>query len=193
MIDYVSGMTIKNSYDYDLASVVVLRQYLPNMLGFILVVVVLSGFMLSFANYILAAVRSILKNIIIPNKIFAKYGEAREIWVIRLSLLALPVIITAISEVYLPYFVLIKAIYVLSAVFMAPLFAMVILSVIHGSKKSYISILLGMIVAVFLIFVINLGNELSKYALITYLSFAITLLSGFCFKGYAKSLEKELA
>ena len=76
---------------------------------------------------------------------------------------------------------------------MAPLFAMVILSVIHGSKKSYISILLGMIVAVFLIFVINLGNELSKYALITYLSFAITLLSGFCFKGYAKSLEKELA
>lgn len=179
-------MAIPDSYDYDLASVVIYRQYLPKILSFLLVLLVLSGFMLAFASYILHAARIILRNIIIPNKIFEKYGDAREIWVIRVSILAFAVLATAIAEIYAPYFLFMPALYIISAIFLAPLFATVILSVVCNERKGYFAILTGVLIAVILIFIMKETNQLYKYTLITLVSFVVTFITGLLLKNIKK-------
>lgn len=188
LIDTKTGITIKNSYDYDLASVVTFRQYLPKELEFLLVLLVLAGFMLSFANYILQASRIILENIIIPNKIFEKYGDKREIWVIRVSLVAIAILVTGVAEFYAPYFVFTQGLYILSAVLLAPLFAAIMLSIICCDMgKSYLAVLGGSLVAIGLIFVINSPDQLYKYTLIAVIGFFITFISGLLLKSTKNS------
>lgn len=187
MIDTKTGLTIKNSYDYDLAAVVTFRQYLPNELRFLLVLLVLAGFMLSFANYILQASRIVLENIIIPNKIFEQYGDKREIWVIRVSLGIIALLVTGAAEFYVPYFAFAKGLYILSAVLLAPLFATVMLSITgRNVGKSYLAIVGGSLVALGLIFVINSPDQLYKYTLIAVVGFFITFITGLLLKSVKK-------
>lgn len=191
MLDIKTGIAVANSYDYNLASVVVLRQYLPKCCGFLLAIFVLSGFILAFSNYILHAARVILRHIIIPNKIFEEYGDVREIWVLRVSILVTAIIATASAIIYLPYFVFIQSLYFVASVLLAPLFATVILSLVSNGKVAYIAILMGVIVAISMVFIIDLPNDLHKYSLITLIGFLITFVGGLILNGIEKMLNEK--
>lgn len=191
MLDNKTGIAITNSYDYNLASVVVFRQYLPKYCGFLLAIFVLSGFIMAFSTYIIHAAKVILRHIVIPNKIFEEYGDIREIWVLRVSILVVAVIATALAEVYLPYFVFIKSLYMVAAVILAPLFATVILSLVSNGKIAYIAVLTGVIVASALVFIIHTPDYLHKYTLITFVGFLITFIGGLILNSIEKMLNEK--
>lgn len=74
-----------NKYNYDVATIIAFRHYLPRGLLFICVIILCSAFINSIATYMLWLSRITLKNILLPLKMLESYEQIGEIWAIQIS------------------------------------------------------------------------------------------------------------
>lgn len=179
MINPVTSIAEKNSYNYDLASVVVFRHYLPVPLQFLIVLALFAAFMLSISSYISNSCCILLRNVLLPYSLIARYGDVGEIWAIRISILLFGVLTLTVAYFLAPYFALTKDVCFLVAALIAPLLASLVLALlINRVGRAYIPVLCGVAVAIIMSFAMNNPNLLHKYSIIAIVSFILTLLAG---------------
>jgi hypothetical protein len=80
-----TNMIEPNKYNYDVATIIAFRHYLPNGMLFICVLILLSAFINSIAEYMLLLGRITLRNILLPLKMLESYEQIGEIWAIQIS------------------------------------------------------------------------------------------------------------
>jgi Na+/proline symporter len=179
LINPVTNLVMPNSYDYTLANIIAFRHYLPRQALVIVVVMVLAAFMYSLAGYLIWATRIILGNILVPYNWLQPYGEVGKLWASRGIIIVFGVLATVTAAFILPHYNLLTLIGLILAVLIAPLLALLVVSLlVPKAGAMFIPLLVGMLCAIVLLRVLSSASLVANYALITSISFGLTLLLG---------------
>ena len=75
-------------YNYGIATIVAIRHYLPIPLMILVLLLLLSGFMLSIGDYMLRLGQLTVNNFLIPLNWISKYGKIGELWSLQVSIVS---------------------------------------------------------------------------------------------------------
>jgi hypothetical protein len=178
LVDDVTGIVETNKYDFDLASVVTVKHYLPHVTQLVSLIIILFAFMLATARYTTLGAQALICGILRPWRVFHEYGDIGLLWASRMGIIGLSAMGVIGSYFLLSNFDLIYLSAVVVGVLVAPLFAMVILALFLPKVSNLtISVLFGVLLGVALITYYQ-ANLILNLALITTLTFSLTLISG---------------
>lgn len=116
-------------YDYTLSGIVVLQHYLLPQLNFLVVLAIMVLFILSVDYYLLCGSKIMVKCIVEPWGILAKYSDSSGIstlWFARTVIIGMAFLALTISYFMLPYFSLLNWFSLVFAIFLAPICVIVI-------------------------------------------------------------------
>lgn len=75
-------------YNYEVSSIVSLRHYLPKQVVALSLLMLLAGFVLAIANYMIKLSKITVKNLLMPLNLIARYGKIGELWSLQVSIVS---------------------------------------------------------------------------------------------------------
>ena len=174
-----TNLVEKGKYDYMLSNIVTFRHYFPKQMVFLILLMLLAGFMAAIADYLISASQIVVKNILVPYNIIAKYGEIGQLWGLRLAILGFGVVTLAIANYVAPSFNFLSYLLVMGTLVIAPLAGLLFLVILRAKANSIpLSLSSGIISGAICISTMTSLDMLHKYILCGIVCFLITIIVG---------------
>lgn len=86
-LDAKTSLVINGSYDYNLASVVTMRHYLPGFAHVLVLLIIIVTFMLSLGQYLFTVAKIVVFDVYVPSGWLRAYGDEGLLWLSRMSMM----------------------------------------------------------------------------------------------------------
>lgn len=174
-----TNLVEKGKYDYLLSNIVTFRHYFPKQMFFLILLMLLAGFMATLADYLINIGQVVVKNILVPYNLIARYGVVGQLWALRLAILGFGAITLAIANYIAPSFSFLSYVLLMSALVIAPLTALIFLIILNAKVNLLpISLSLGIISGSVCVSIMSDANIIHKYVLCGLICFLVVFLSG---------------
>lgn len=92
-------------YNYSIANLVAFQYYIPSFMMVLCLLMMLAGFLINIGDYLFTISQLTVENILIPTRLFAKYGEVGKLWMIRITLCSFSLLTLVLAKLTVSYFI----------------------------------------------------------------------------------------